>query len=122
MHRELTPDEIAPQFGDTVLLLDEVVAELDSQRRAYLLERIDGVTQTLVTTTELDIFTRPFLDRAAIWRVTDGRIDIHAGEKPRRKQPHPNLRRRGISSSFPPWERGWGACYLPPSREVQEPL
>ena len=58
-----------------ILLLDEVVAELDAQRRAYLLERIDGVTQTLVTTTELDIFTEPFLNRAAIWHVTEGQID-----------------------------------------------
>jgi DNA replication and repair protein RecF len=57
-----------------VLLLDEVVAELDAKRRAYLLERIDGVSQTLLTTTELDIFTKPFLKRAAIWRVEDGQI------------------------------------------------
>jgi len=140
LHRELSPDEIAPQFADRlrveeresisrgmtlcgphrdelrlninerdcglygsrgqartavmaiklaelawmrdrigeypILLLDEVIAELDAQRRAFLLERIDGVTQTLVTTTELDIFTQPFLDRAAIWHVTDGRISV----------------------------------------------
>jgi DNA replication and repair protein RecF len=59
-----------------ILLLDEVVAELDSQRRAFLLERIDGVTQTLMTTTELDIFTKPFLERAAVWHVDDGKIDV----------------------------------------------
>jgi len=63
-----------------ILLLDEVIAELDAERRAYLLERIDGVTQTLMTTTELDIFTRPFLDRSAIWHVTDGRIDTTNGK------------------------------------------
>lgn len=57
-----------------VLLLDEVVAELDASRRAYLLERIDGATQTLLTTTELEIFTEPFLDRVAVWQVTDGQI------------------------------------------------
>ncbi len=61
------------------LLLDEVVAELDAQRRAYLLERIDGATQTLTTTTELDIFTGSFLERAAIWRVEDGKIDSVGG-------------------------------------------
>ncbi|MFN8374798.1 MAG: DNA replication/repair protein RecF [Anaerolineae bacterium] len=65
-----------------ILMLDEVVAELDAQRRAYLLERIDGVTQTLMTTTELDIFTKPFLARAAIWHVDDGRIDTHAVHHP----------------------------------------
>ena len=40
-----------------LLLLDEVIAELDASRRAYLLERLDGASQTLMTTTELDIFT-----------------------------------------------------------------
>ncbi len=139
LHRELTPDQIAPQFADQlkaeqresiqrgatlcgphrdelrlfinerdiglygsrgqartavmafklaelewmrarigewpILLLDEVVAELDAQRRAYLLSRIDGATQTLTTTTELDIFTAEFLNRATIWRVNEGQID-----------------------------------------------
>jgi DNA replication and repair protein RecF len=64
------------QIGEApILLLDEVVAELDAQRRAYLLERIDGGAQTLVTTTELEIFTPEFIGRAAIWRVRDGQID-----------------------------------------------
>jgi DNA replication and repair protein RecF len=58
-----------------ILLLDEVVAELDSKRRAYLLNRIDGATQTLLTTTELDIFSAAFLERAAIWHVSGGQIE-----------------------------------------------
>jgi DNA replication and repair protein RecF len=58
-----------------ILLLDEVVAELDAQRRAYLLERIDGATQTLLTTTEMDIFPPAFVERATIWHVADGQID-----------------------------------------------
>ena len=58
-----------------VLLLDEVVAELDAERRAYLLDRIDGATQTLMTTTELDIFTPAFLQRATVWHVREGQID-----------------------------------------------
>jgi len=57
-----------------ILLLDEVVAELDSQRRAYLLDRINGATQTLLTTTEMEIFPASFLQRATIWEVTDGQI------------------------------------------------
>jgi DNA replication and repair protein RecF len=57
-----------------ILLLDEVIAELDSKRRAYLLERMDGATQTLLTTTELDIFPAPFLERASIWHVSGGQI------------------------------------------------
>jgi DNA replication and repair protein RecF len=57
-----------------ILLLDEVVAELDSKRRAYLLERLDGIAQTLVTTTELDIFTDAFLERAQVYEVVAGQI------------------------------------------------
>jgi DNA replication and repair protein RecF len=63
-----------------ILMLDEVIAELDAQRRSFLLDRIDGVTQTLMTTTELDIFTKPFLDRASIWHVDDGRITTSNGK------------------------------------------
>jgi DNA replication and repair protein RecF len=57
-----------------VLLLDEVVAELDAHRRAYLLDRIDGQAQTLLTTTELDIFTPQFLERATVLEIHDGQI------------------------------------------------
>lgn len=58
-----------------LLLLDEVVAELDSSRRAYLLSHINGAAQTLVTTTELEIFTDEFRNRATVWRVVDGQIE-----------------------------------------------
>jgi DNA replication and repair protein RecF len=72
-------DWMRAQIGEEpILLLDEVVAELDAQRRAYLLERIDGRAQTLMTTTELDIFTRSFLERSAVWKVTDGQIETSA--------------------------------------------
>ncbi|MAU09448.1 MAG: DNA replication/repair protein RecF [Anaerolineaceae bacterium] len=57
-----------------ILLLDEVVAELDSKRRAFLLERLNGVAQTIVTTTELDIFTPEFLERAQVYEVVNGQI------------------------------------------------
>jgi DNA replication and repair protein RecF len=57
-----------------VLLLDEFIAELDTKRRTYLLDRIDGATQSILTTTEPDIFTRAFLDKAAVWKVHAGQI------------------------------------------------
>lgn len=63
------------QLGEYPLfLLDEVVAELDSKRRLYLLDRLDGVAQTLLTTTELDIFESAFLERAQLYRVREGQI------------------------------------------------
>lgn len=57
-----------------LLLLDEVVAELDSKRRAYLLSRINDQCQTLLTTTELDTFSSEFLSRAQILQVENGQI------------------------------------------------
>jgi DNA replication and repair protein RecF len=62
-----------------VLLLDEVVAELDAQRRAYLLNRISGASQVLLTTTEPDIFTREFLEKATRWHIQQGQIIDTAG-------------------------------------------
>ncbi|MCZ2099398.1 MAG: DNA replication/repair protein RecF [Anaerolineae bacterium] len=57
-----------------ILLLDEVIAELDAARRAYLLERISGAEQVLLTTTEPDIFTPEFLSKATRWRIRQGQI------------------------------------------------
>ena len=57
-----------------LLLLDEIIAELDQERRTYLLNRIDGATQALMTTTEPEIFTKSFLAKAAVWRVHAGQI------------------------------------------------
>lgn len=62
-----------------ILLLDEVIAELDSDRRAYLLSRISGVSQTLLTTTEPDIFTEDFLRRAVRWEIHQGQIVATSG-------------------------------------------
>ncbi len=57
-----------------ILLLDEVVAELDSKRRAFLLEQLQENTQTLLTTTELGMFSPEFLTRATVWRITEGKV------------------------------------------------
>ena len=63
-----------------LLLLDEVVAELDAGRRNWLLERLDGQAQTLLTTTELDIFTSRFLQRSSILHIVAGQIASPARE------------------------------------------
>jgi DNA replication and repair protein RecF len=57
-----------------ILLLDEVVAELDAARRAYLLDRVKGVSQALLTTTEPEIFTSDFLRSATRWHIHEGQI------------------------------------------------
>ena len=57
-----------------VLLLDEVLAELDMQRREDLLARLAESEQALLTTTDLDLFTKDFIDRTTLWRIHAGRL------------------------------------------------
>jgi DNA replication and repair protein RecF len=57
-----------------VLLLDEVLAELDPDRRMDLLDRLAGSEQVLLTTTDLDLFSGSFLRLARLWRVDAGRV------------------------------------------------
>jgi DNA replication and repair protein RecF len=57
-----------------VFLLDEVLAELDAQRRADLLDRLGKSEQALLTTTDLDLFSPSFVEQASIWRIHRGRL------------------------------------------------
>jgi DNA replication and repair protein RecF len=57
-----------------VILLDEVMAELDLQRRADLLHYIGGSEQALFTTTDLNLFDPEFVQKAEIWNVESGRV------------------------------------------------
>ncbi|MCU0475913.1 MAG: DNA replication/repair protein RecF [Anaerolineae bacterium] len=57
-----------------VLLLDDVAAELDSKRRAYLLERVQDGGQAVITTAELGVFPEPFLGHVKVWQVAAGRV------------------------------------------------
>ncbi|HSF82451.1 MAG TPA: DNA replication and repair protein RecF [Anaerolineales bacterium] len=57
-----------------VLLLDEVLAELDAQRRSDLLDRLVDSEQTLLTTTDLDLFSSDFVERSSLWRIQAGRL------------------------------------------------
>jgi len=52
-----------------VLLLDDVLSELDSQRRARVLAAIADYEQVLVTATDLDRFSADFLAGAALFQV-----------------------------------------------------
>jgi len=57
-----------------ILLLDEVLAELDIERREDLLSRISSVTQSILTTADLSMFTEPFQHHATIWQIDTGTI------------------------------------------------
>jgi DNA replication and repair protein RecF len=58
-----------------VLLLDEVLAELDNQRRNDLLSRLSECEQSLMTTTDLNLFAAEFISQAVLWKVRGGRIE-----------------------------------------------
>ncbi len=59
-----------------VLLLDEALAELDPSRREDLLARLTRDRQTLLTTTDLDLFTPGFVENTTLWRVNGGRVSV----------------------------------------------
>ena len=58
-----------------VILLDEVMAELDAERRADLMARLADSEQSLLTTTDARLFPPEFLADASVWRVQAGAIE-----------------------------------------------
>ncbi len=58
-----------------VILLDEVMAELDVQRRADLLRYVGESEQVLFTTTDLNLFSAGFIEKVDVWRVESGRVE-----------------------------------------------
>ena len=59
-----------------VLLLDEALAELDPERRIDLLNRLTTNGQTLLTTTDLDLFSPEYVGKSTVWEVSEGRIKL----------------------------------------------
>lgn len=57
-----------------VLLLDEVLAELDDTRRQDLLERLATTEQSLLTTTDLSLFSDSFRQSATTWEMRNGQL------------------------------------------------
>ncbi|MAT98729.1 MAG: hypothetical protein CL608_16425 [Anaerolineaceae bacterium] len=59
-----------------ILLLDEVVAELDEQRRSALLSSVSETTQAILTATDPGMFTDSFLQQATRMEVENGRVNV----------------------------------------------
>jgi DNA replication and repair protein RecF len=57
-----------------ILLLDEVLAELDAERRIDLLHRIQPARQAILTAADLSMFTDAFRANATVWQVQTGRV------------------------------------------------
>jgi DNA replication and repair protein RecF len=57
-----------------VLLLDEVLAELDPERRGYLLGRLMDSNQALLTAADKNMFSQEFLDGSTVWTIHAGTL------------------------------------------------
>lgn len=57
-----------------LLLLDDVMSELDGERRSTLLSALDGVEQAVITTTDWEDFSSIFRRRAERIHVVSGRL------------------------------------------------
>ena len=55
-----------------ILLLDDVMSELDAQRRAALLEALADVRQGIVTTTNWAQFSSEFQENAQLLQIEAG--------------------------------------------------
>ena len=68
---------IETETGDQpILLLDDVLSELDTQRRADLLDAVRGLDQVLLTTTETASLPDEALANGALYRVRAGRVAL----------------------------------------------
>jgi len=57
-----------------VLLLDEVLAELDLNRRSDLIQHLLENEQSLLTTTDLDLFSNEFVQKSRVWQISKGQL------------------------------------------------
>lgn len=57
-----------------VLLLDDILSEMDADRRRSVIDAISACDQLLVTTTDVSRFPREFLDAAVVFSVAAGTV------------------------------------------------
>lgn len=57
-----------------VILLDDVLSELDAQRRGFIMKALPGYGQVISTATELDRFEQSFLAGGGVFHVVNGTV------------------------------------------------
>lgn len=57
-----------------VLLLDEMLAELDPDRRKFLVDYLENAEQTIMTTTDTHLFPAGFSDSCEKWTIDNGSV------------------------------------------------
>lgn len=66
---------VARRTGERpVLLLDDVLSELDGERRAALLRQLTGEGQVIITSVEAGPFPPELMSRARVWSVVGGEV------------------------------------------------
>lgn len=63
-----------------VLLLDETMSELDTQRRADLLSALSECDQAILTSTDLEMFEPDFVKSHQVWYVNHGMVNHLSGD------------------------------------------
>jgi DNA replication and repair protein RecF len=67
---------VARRTGERpVLLLDDVLSELDGERRAALLRQVAGEGQVIITSVEAGPFPPELMSGARVWNVAGGEIE-----------------------------------------------
>lgn len=61
---------------EPLLLLDDIMSELDSARRRWVLAFVASSQQAIITATEIGRFTQEFLAKTAVYRIADGTISV----------------------------------------------
>jgi DNA replication and repair protein RecF len=57
-----------------VLLLDEIMSEMDTQRRADMLDALAQCDQAILTSTDISMFESGFVETHPVWRVANGMV------------------------------------------------
>jgi DNA replication and repair protein RecF len=67
---------VARRTGERpVLLLDDVLSELDGERRAALLRQVGDGGQVIITSVETGPFPPDLISSAMVWAVSNGTIE-----------------------------------------------
>jgi DNA replication and repair protein RecF len=102
---KVTEVELLREIGgsEPVLLLDDVMSELDEQRRAALLAIIDETAQTFITTTNLGYFSEELIARAQVVQLPSAPPSSQLANK--------EVDKGNVPCQLPPQEGG-GADYV----------
>ena len=60
--------------GEPLVLLDDILSELDEGRRGQVLERVLAYGQSIITATDVDLFSDEYLSKASVFLLQAGEL------------------------------------------------